>query len=224
MSKPADFQLGLLDFFAVLLPGAIATWLLAQYLPFELQGAFRIEGGDTASIGPWIVFLLTSYALGHFVFMIGSQLDAAYDRWRRSNKPLSADSLYRAASKLRDELTPSIDGGQFSTFKWARTYVGVHNPAARVEIDRFEATSKFFRGMVVISGALFAHFLLRERQVSLALGAVIAGALSFNRFCDQRWKMTEQAYATAIIQHATKAGTPAAVAEGAGAGADSGDD
>jgi hypothetical protein len=42
--------------------------------------------------------------------------------------------------------------------------------------------------MVVISRALFAHFLLRERQVSLALGAVIVGVLSFNRFCDQRWR------------------------------------
>jgi hypothetical protein len=217
VSKPADFQLGLLDFFAVLLPGAIATWLLAQYLPSELQGAFRIEGGEKASIGPWIVFLLTSYALGHFVFMAGSKLDTAYDLWRRSNKPLSADSLFLAASKLRESLTPSIDGGQFSTFKWARTYVGVHNPAARVEIDRFEATSKFFRGMVVIASALFAHFLLRDRQLPLSLGAVLVGVLSFNRFCDQRWKMTEQAYATAIIQHATKA-APAAVAEGAGAG------
>jgi len=197
--------------------------LLAQYLPSELQGAFRIEGGEKASIGPWIVFMLTSYALGHFVFMIGSKLDTAYDRWRRSNKPLSEDSLYGTASKLRDNLTPSIDGGQFSTFKWARTYVGVHNPAARVEIDRYEATSKFFRGMVVIAAALFAHFLLRERQVSLALGAVVVGVLSFNRFCDERWKMTEQAYATAIIQHVTKGGTAAAVAEGVAAGAHSSD-
>lgn len=217
MSKPADFQLGLLDFFAVLLPGAIATWLLVQYLPPNLASAFRLEGGDTASVAPWIVSLLTSYALGNFVFMGGSKLDTAYDRWRRSSKPLSEDALFNAANALKERLTPSVVGGAFSTFKWARTYVGVHNPAARIEIDRFEATSKFFRGVVVISGALFAHFLLRERQAALAVGALVVGMLSFYRFCDQRWKMTEQAYATAIIQHETIGGKSSRAAGGTGA-------
>lgn len=221
MSKPADFQLGLLDFFAVLLPGAIATWLLVHYLPSGLQAAFELERSD--KVGPWIVYLLTSYALGHFVFMGGSKLDNAYDRWRRSNKPLSADSLYRATTELRKQLTPALDGGDFSTFKWARTYVGVHNPSAKLEIDRFEATSKFFRGMVIISGALFVHFLFREQQPILAVGAVVVGMLSFDRYCDQRWKMTEQAYATAIVQHETKGGKASKAAEGAAAEADSDD-
>jgi len=213
VSKPADFQLGLLDFFAVLLPGAIATWLLVHYLPAELQASFRLDASD--KLGPWIVYLLTSYALGHFVFMGGSKLDKAYDRWRRSSKPLSADKLFQAVSALRSRLTPSCEGGEFSTLKWARTYVGVHNPTAKIEIDRFEATSKFFRGMVVISGGLFAHFLLREQQPFLAIGAVVVGMLSFDRYCDQRWKMSEQAYATAIIQHETRGGRSATVGGGA---------
>lgn len=204
MSTPADFQLGLLDFFAVLLPGAIATWLLVHYLPSGVQTSFDLRGSDNAA--PWIVYLLTSYALGHFVFMAGSKLDKAYDRWRRRNKPQSSDNLYQVARALQRQLTPKCVGGELSTFKWARTYVGVHNPAAKVEIDRFEATSKFFRGMVVISGALFAHFLLGEQHGFMAIGAVVVGMLCFDRYCEQRWKMTEQAYATAVIQHETNGG------------------
>ena len=31
--KPGDFLLGVLDFFAVLLPGSLIAWLATQYVP-----------------------------------------------------------------------------------------------------------------------------------------------------------------------------------------------
>jgi hypothetical protein len=213
MNKPGDLMIGILDFFAVLLPGAIATWLLSPHLPDDLRRSLQVGSGEDASIVPWIVYLLTSYALGHFVFMGGSRLDPVYDRWRKRTKPLEAEVPYQAAKKLRHKLTPSLPGDGFSTFKWARSYIGVHSPQARVEIDRIEATSKFFRGMVVISVALAAHFLIVRLNAALAAGAVLVCVLSFWRYCDQRWKMTELTYATAVIVHETKAKTKGAKGE-----------
>jgi hypothetical protein len=205
MTKPSDFMLGLLDFFAVLLPGVIATWLVSHYLPDELSGALELPSGEHVSVVPFVVYLLVSYALGHFAFGIGSNLDGPYDRWRKRSKRPEDDVAYRAAQQLRRRLTPSLDGEGFSTFKWARSYVGIHSPQARIEIDRFEASSKFFRSLVVISVALALHFLLGRHDPLMTAFSLFILVLSFWRFCDQRWKMTETTYAAAVIVHETKA-------------------
>jgi len=42
--KPGDFLLGVLDIFAILLPGVVATWLLVQYIPAPVLR-------DTLSLG-----------------------------------------------------------------------------------------------------------------------------------------------------------------------------
>jgi hypothetical protein len=205
MSKPGDFLIGVQDFFAVILPGAIATWLVSNYLPARFVDSLRLSMGDEGN-GParWAVFFLSSYTLGHFVFMLGSRLDEAYDRWRKRTKPTDSDLTYQAANKLRESLTPALKGAEFSTLKWAKTYVQLQSPAAYGEIERLEANSKFFRSLIVIAVALTAHFFLRERQFGLAAAAFVLGGLSLKRFFDQRWKLTELSYATAVILHATR--------------------
>jgi hypothetical protein len=61
--KPGDFLLGVLDFFAILLPGAMATWLVIQYIPastlrealtlgFESQG----EPKEWVTVGAFLLF------------------------------------------------------------------------------------------------------------------------------------------------------------------------
>jgi hypothetical protein len=203
--KPGDFLLGVLDFFAILLPGMMATWLAAQYIPAaDMRDAlsFGIEGLTPPN--PWaiaIAFFLASYTLGHFVFMAGSGLDHSYDLWRRRNKPTKLDKVYSAARELHETLNDDLSGGDFTTLKWAKTYVQVHAQQARVEIDRLEADQKFFRSLVVILVALAAHFLLREGAPGAGLIALGLAALSFQRYMSRRWTMTELIYATAVIAH-----------------------
>lgn len=208
--KPADFLLGVLDFFAILLPGSLATWLLIQYVPRNKVSDALSFGIQDATATPdfWVfvtAFLFSSYMLGHFVFMAGAQLDMAYDRWRERSKPTAADKTYQAARDLQLHLTRDITGGEFTTLKWAKTYIQVKAPLARVEIDRLEADSKFFRSLVVISSAFAAHFMLRERSPLVGLVAILLAALSYYRFRQQRWKMTELSYGTAVIVYATLA-------------------
>ena len=200
--KPADFLIGVLDFFAVLLPGSMATWLVTRYVPpDELSRYLSFGTGQPDSVSLWVAFLLSSYTLGHFVFMVGSYLDPSYDRWRRLTKPTSSDATYTAANELRKN---SLAEGPFTTLKWAKSYVQIHAPEARVEIDRFDANSKFFRSLVVIWLVVAAHFFLHERAPGMGVVSLVMGAMSYQRFVDQRWKMTELSYATAVILHATK--------------------
>lgn len=212
MEKPSDLLLGLLDFFGVLLPGMAAVGLLYPHLPLEMRASLDAGTSENAKTLFWIVFLLGSYALGHFVFAVGSRLDPLYDLWRRRTK--TEDAPFSAASKLRQALTKELGSGkgkgQYSTLKWARTYVGIHSAAARAEIDRYEATSKFFRGSVVVAIGAIAHFFLVAPHAGLAAAAFIVAALSFERFCDQRWKMTEAAYVAAVLIHKTASDKKAA--------------
>lgn len=207
MAKPGDFLIGVLDFFAILLPGSMATWLLTRYVPVNdlvrpiTTGA---PGAQPDSVTIWAAFLLSSYVLGHFVFMIGSGLDAFYDRWRMRTKPRSSDTTFQAADALRNRLTDSLGPG-FSTLKWCKSYIQVNGPHARAEIDRFEADSKFFRSFVVISAVMSPHFFLFERQPIAGLVFVALGIGAYLRYRDQRWKMTELCYATAVILEASKA-------------------
>ena len=205
MSKPGDFLIGVQDFFAVILPGAIAAWLVSNYLPADFVDPLKLSMGNEGN-GParWAIFLLSSYTLGHFVFMLGSRLDESYDRWRKRTKPTHSDLTYQAANKLRESLTPALNGSGFTTLKWAKAYIQLQSPAAYSEIERVEANSKFFRSLIVIAVALTAHFFLREQQFGLAAAAFVLGGLSLKRFFDQRWKLTELTYATAVILHAAR--------------------
>jgi hypothetical protein len=204
--KPGDFLLGVLDFFAVLLPGSMFTWLATQYLPPDaLRRALSPGwGGEPDSVVVITALLLSSYLFGHLVFMAGAKLDPMYDGWRRRTKQMDADKGYNAAKELQAELTKKLVGGEFSTLKWAKTYVQVIAPGARVEIDRLEANSKFFRSLVVVSVAFTAHFLLREQTPAMGVATIVIGILSYQRYVEERWKMTELSYATAVIAHAAK--------------------
>src|SRR5690349_12287163 len=99
--KPGDVLLGVLDFFAILLPGGVATWIMSRYIPPDvLRSALLFGESDAGSpdgIRLGAAFLLASYVLGHLVFMIGSKLDAPYDSWRGRKKPKSTDTAFAAA-------------------------------------------------------------------------------------------------------------------------------
>jgi|SRR5271165_882893 len=222
--KPGDFLLGVLDFFGILLPGGLATWLVAQYIPPKaLREALSFGLGDGTAKPDSLVlgaaFLLSSYLLGHFVFMAGAKLDPSYDRWRKRTKPKNRDMAFVEAEKVQKKLTAGLVGGDFTTLKWARTYVQVKAPAARVEIDRLEADQKFFRSLVVVFALAAAHFLLREQSPGAGAVALAMTGLSYLRFREQRWKMTELSYGTAVIVDATtppsEGATPSSAADGA---------
>jgi hypothetical protein len=200
--KPGDFLIGVLDFFAILLPGSIATWLATRYLPpgavfRQLSFASGRAEPDAATL--WTAFVLSSYVLGHFVYMAGSRLDASYDRWRRRAKPSSSDRTYLAAESLRERLTPSLTEGEFTVLKWSKAFIGVQSPPARTEIDRLDADSKFFRSLVVVALACALHFLIRESAPGLSVACLFLSAMAYKRYADRRWTMTELSYATAVI-------------------------
>ncbi|MBP9903386.1 MAG: hypothetical protein KBH45_18145 [Verrucomicrobia bacterium] len=77
---PQKFFIGLMDFFSILLPGALLTYLLmGEVGPVVLGDRYARLAGAQA----WAAFLFASYLFGHLIFLLGSWLDEFYDWARR---------------------------------------------------------------------------------------------------------------------------------------------
>lgn len=82
--EPQKFFIGLVDFFAIILPGALLTFLVKDKLGEYLLGWHY---GELTGPPGWVAFLGASYLLGHFVFLIGSWVmdDFTYDPMRKAS-------------------------------------------------------------------------------------------------------------------------------------------
>src|ERR687890_103800 len=80
--EPQKFFIGLVDFFSVLMPGAVLAYLGKDWAGSELlhRDGFPLDGAERL-----VVFLFASYLVGHFVFLLGAFLDEwVYDPLRRA--------------------------------------------------------------------------------------------------------------------------------------------
>jgi hypothetical protein len=80
--EPQKLFIGLIDFFSILLPGALLTYLLADQVGPCILGTDRFN--KLAGVEAGAVFLFTSYLLGHFIFLTGALLDGLYDVIRKA--------------------------------------------------------------------------------------------------------------------------------------------
>jgi hypothetical protein len=169
--KPGDLLIGVVDFFAVLVPGIIAAALIVRALRVTPQAnTFFIAG-----------LVIVGWVLGHALHGIGSFLDPLlYDPLfkPRDNVPHQAadqkevqestrsrswiqgylhknDNLYQLAKKMTDfpglSNPPAeafdVPGG---TYQWARAWLDSRSPEAAARLDRLEADSKLFRSLAVL--------------------------------------------------------------------------
>ena len=169
--EPQKFFIGMVDFFSILMPGA----LLAYLGVLLSQGCFRLVGAET-----WMVFFFASYLLGHFVFLLGAKLDdLIYEPLRKSTywgqverladgKGLSAnswralaasswlfgknaDAAVMQAQRLKALALQGLSAeGTMNAYQWCKARLSKDHPEGLVTVQRFEADSKFFRSFSVV--------------------------------------------------------------------------
>jgi len=171
--EPEKFFIGVIDFFSILLPGALLTFVLKGVDCPGFSGLIEIPTGNAE----WVAFLFVSYLLGHFIFLIASKADdCMYDPLKERTKEgqikrlsvgkgLSSMALrgfalvfgkgvgsaVRHAQTLRDHYLGRL-GAASSTnaFQWCKNRLTLLKPGAMSSIERFEADSKFFRSLMVV--------------------------------------------------------------------------
>jgi hypothetical protein len=99
---PQKFFIGLMDFFSILLPGALLTYLLMGEV-----GAIVLGDSYAQLVGAqaWAAFLFASYLFGHLLSLLGPRLAEIYDwSWRNSlneqNQPVTPVVLAPASQRL----------------------------------------------------------------------------------------------------------------------------
>jgi hypothetical protein len=222
--KPETFFIGLIDFFSILLPGAVVAYLAKDHLPPGLLPEDFLK--DPHEGEAWAVFLFTSYILGHFVFLMGSKLDdwvyqrlwdAVGDAKRDAEgEPVTGPSSPIVQSlarkifgktptlaldevrKLRKNKVPEINLAAINTFQWAKARLTLQCPAGLLEVQRFEADSKFFRSLVVVlfltSVWMILHMFRGGKDGQGLVICLALGFLSLWRYIDRRKKAILQAY------------------------------
>lgn len=178
--EPQKFFIGLVDFFSILMPGAILAYLGKDWASttFPNLFSFHPEGVE----GP-AVFFFSSYLLGHFLFLMGSLLDdLVYEPVRNATGPkqvarlllgkkLSAKSLRwlarvcfkkqtdqavdRVVALKTDCLSKIGNAEVVNAFQWCKARLTMEQPGALAIVNRFEADSKFFRSFVPVLAGLF---------------------------------------------------------------------
>ncbi len=226
---PQKFFIGLMDFFSILLPGALLTYLLMDEVGPVVLGCDRYqELTDARGVA---AFLVASYLVGHLVFLLGSWLDLPYDwlRHRSLNKQIirlahrgtlsprcvralswivfkqEQDLAVNCAGKIKEQaLKPLQAQNAVNTFQWSKALLAQEHPESLATVQRFEADSKFFRCFSVVLIVLAVTWPF-EKERLLGTGILFLLLLfALWRYMEQRFKSTNQAYWSVITLKANQ--------------------
>ncbi|HKY29418.1 MAG TPA: hypothetical protein VJM12_15875 [Pyrinomonadaceae bacterium] len=204
MIKPSDFFVGVVDFFAILLPGAALVFLFRPFLIDDVPNNWL----PTTSTQSWVLFLVLSYIVGHLLHAMGSKLldDYVYGPiylrlFRPSHKraakldPHALENDEEAVKTLLARVRLKTDANKIGTnyYEWCLSDIRVARPAGAAEVDRLQADSKFFRSMVFVF-LVAALVSTREAQAMFSIGAFALTIFAIWRFCDLRWTATKRLY------------------------------
>ena len=210
--KPGDFFIGVVNFFAILLPGAVLSFFSMGLASAYVNDRRHIYGfvqtviqGDAQR---WVTFIVASYLLGQFVFLLGAPLDEVYDLVRKGlvSKHIKSNwirrkwdqnqRLHKDARVIKERYVGDCQKSEVvNPFQWAKANVQLRFPSAADEIYRLEADQKFFRGLIVVLIAVCTLLVFVYKAGWLeTVPYVIIMLLSFWRYVDQRRKSTDLAY------------------------------
>jgi hypothetical protein len=210
--KPSEFFVGLLEFFAILLPGYIATAFLAPRVSPYVGGS--LVAAPTTEAERWVLLLVGAYLVGNLLFHAGSSVDSVYDRVRKARLERAVaqvnsaphtrlegnaydvwtnDRAFQQATLLRRAMLTSEQLPAMNTYKWARSLLLAAMPLGAEDVHRLEADSKLFRSAMVVCVLVAVVLVLEERFVGALLALVFTWPC-FMLYFDRRLKSTSQAY------------------------------
>jgi hypothetical protein len=203
--KPSDFYVGVTDFFSILLPGAALTGALVHV--GWVGETWTDRPPLTDQTARWVAFALCAYASGHLIFLFAALLDSPFYVWARNviwrDQPGDA---YAVARTLRERTLKRGLGPQavlagdrpLNTYAWAKSLLMLQWPAAAADVQRYEADSKFFRSLVVVT-LLMAMLTFGEGAAGWGLLLIGLSVPCFWRYAERRKKSTQWAYQHVIV-------------------------
>ena len=203
--KPSEFLISVSELVSILLPGALAAFIL---LPSFMQVAAAHRLPSLEGAAGWVAFVLLAYLMGHLIFLLGAWLDKPYDLLRQRLRPREKDSAYLAATAVAGAMLKNAQTAT-NTYKFATALLCLNYEMAAAEVRQFEADSKFFRSLTVLMILLLLLCWRRLNGVEVGVIALLLVAC-FWRYVERRWKSTRRAFEYLITVASLPAGRSAA--------------
>jgi hypothetical protein len=142
--KPNDLLLSVIEFFGILIPGAVLAFLHGNFLLGPLGLSMEsMQKLDTS--GDWVLAFFVSIVLGHLLHSLSDPLDTLAGCY------LSARTQrYLEAVRPCSELPAEVPENPKNLFYSAFSFIRIHSPVAVSELERHAADYKLFRSLTLL--------------------------------------------------------------------------
>jgi hypothetical protein len=191
--KASDYFLSLIEFFGILLPGALLCFLFLPEARYIL-GALNIQ--VVKGYQELIVFTVVSYLVGHYINYFGRTIRISYNRLLFSFEKLRTYHRHRDIGELHSYVSRQMHRAfgasemvtyYVPTLAWATSFVRQKSLLTAMEIERMRASSAFFANFFVVLLLISIKWLI----VGSILAAAITLGLSIFSFFVFRHLTTE---------------------------------
>jgi len=200
--EPGKWFISGLEFFGVLVPGAVALYILlftgrAVGIMLGIDPEWPKTTLDTA------IFLGISFIIGQLLHPPAHVLNVLYDWTYRVWHRRKGDPLLERVRKLAG----ADVGPTGSYYAWAKSEVAAVDAKQAAKIDLYEGISKMFRTLaflallatIVVPAARIGGIVIPTVEVSVwSAGWFVFAVLSFLVFCERRFASTQEAYQSCI--------------------------
>ncbi len=139
--KPGDLMLSVLDFFGILIPGAVLTFLHGDLI----LGPLGLSMGKLQTLSDWIPAFFLSYVLGHFLSAFSVPLNQLAVRF-----PSKETKGYEKAVRNQITLPPGVPDNRKNVYYSAYTFIRIKSTEAMAELERQAAEYKLFRSLTLL--------------------------------------------------------------------------
>lgn len=171
---PGDLLLSVIDFFGILIPGAILAFLHGDFL----LGPLGLSMGRLQSLEDWIPAFFISIILGHFLNGFSVPLN-----WIAARFSSKVSRAYENAVRKQLRLPEGIPDTRTNLFYSAFSFIRISSAAAMAEVERQAAEYKLFRSLALLFLLDIPLSLLSGRYAPSRLGAaLLVAGLAAARF------------------------------------------
>src|SRR5215467_6635126 len=194
--NPANFYLGVVELFGIVVPGAIFSFLVYRFA-FQEPSSSLSQVPDVGKIFGFVIF---SYVIGHLLAALGYFLMNPLFWWYYKSGRKGAVSLRGLAARAKSTLDLFVQFGERpdDEFRWTIAYINLCSAQASTRLDTLEADCKLFRNLTPTLFLILSSIQTGSR-IFVAMGVGVLIVVAGLRYLALQAKLMTSAYEFLIL-------------------------
>jgi hypothetical protein len=143
MYKPSELFLGIIDFFAIIIPGGVITLSIYYYYSADIDKIAQLTESQS-----WVAIFCVSYFIGNIISFMGERIDKIRPINKYINKGFTP--IWQCLDAIRNELHPTSEREAINIYQWCRSVLIAVSPESMADVNRAVAASDFFRNLYIL--------------------------------------------------------------------------